>query len=183
MVFFGPKVTSQQIPEDPTFTPSPILLKKIQAFHTITTFLGQLNRQAPLKPYDPLKDQDVKREQLDEIHLCDAFAHLAVYEHDVVALATNRNEVDLKILACAATSSVDKDKDGPPDDTPKPTFLEKCWTFCCTKNTRFDDVKSTTVTTHPSIIEAKKPVGYREGLDGLGNETLYKYLIDLEKNW
>src|ERR1700679_591990 len=116
---------SQQttMPVERTFTPSPILRKKIQAFQTITTFLGQIQRPAPIF----LKDQHATQEHLNEVQLCDAFAHLAVIHHDVIAFATKRNDAQLETVAC--TSAED---DTPPDDSPKPpsrTFLKNCLSF------------------------------------------------------
>jgi hypothetical protein len=176
---FGSKgtnnVASQQISVDPTFTPSPILLQKIKAFQTITTFLAQINRRTPFKPYDNiLKDQHPSQENLNEVELCDAFAHLAVVWRDVVAVSTNRHKAELEILASSSTSE-DNELFGP-DDTTKPpkTFVQKYLTFCLTKNTRFDEDKSTPVTTHPSISDA---------VGSFGDLTLDQYLIDLEKNW
>lgn len=174
--------TSQQtpVPVEPTFTPSPILRKKIQAFQTITTFLSQIQRPAPI---NFLKDQHVTQKHRNEVQLCDAFAHLAVIHHDVIALATKRNDAQLEIVACTNSSAED---DMPPDDSPKPpsrTFLENCLSFFCARNTRFHESKGTVVTTHPSIIEAKAPVGYPEKPNDSGNETLYQYINDLEENW
>jgi hypothetical protein len=182
MVFklFGLKNDASQqtpVPVDPTviFTPSPILRQKIQGFQTITTFLGQIQQRAPIRPYDFLRDQHVTQENRKDILLCDSFAHLAVIHHDVVALATNRRGAELEILACTNTS-VEKDKDTPPDDSRRPqNALLK---FFFARNTRIDEDKITPVTTHPSIIEAKAPDGYPE--NDLGRKTLYQYLDDLE---
>lgn len=171
----------QETPVEPTpFTPSSILLRKIQGFQTITTFLGQIQCQAPFKPYDFLKDQHVTQKHRDEIQLCDSFAHLAVIQHDVVALATNRNNTQLEIVACTSTSA-EKDKGTPPDDSQKPpsNLFKNCLSFFYTRNTRFYENMSTPVTTLPSIIEAKAPAGYPENP---GSETLYQYLNDLEEN-
>jgi hypothetical protein len=178
----GRNDASQQAPVavDPTFNPSPILLKKIQAFQTITTFLGQLQRQALIRPYD-LKGQHspVSVEYRTEIQLCDAFAHLAVMQHDVVAVSTSRDNNQMKIVACSSTST---EEDMPSDPTQKLSILQRCLNFFCTKNTRYDEEKSESyiMTTHPYIIEAKAPDGYPETME---RETLIKYLNDLEKKW
>lgn len=186
----GKKADSQQTPVagvDPAFNPSPILLKKIQAFQTITTFLGQIQRKAPIKPYD-LKGQQVMEEYLEyrsEIHLCDAFAHLAVVKNDVVAVATSRSDNQIKIVACSSTSP-EEDNNMPPDPTPKPSsFIKNCLSFFCTKNTRIDQEKLELgpATTRPSIIEAKAPVEYPELMNDTGRKKLYEYLDKLEKNW
>ena len=179
----GNKVDSQQTPVavDPVFNPSPILVKKIQGFQTITTFLGQIQRQAPFKPYD-LKGRGVMQEYRDEIDLCDAFAHLAVVKNDVVAVATSRSDNQIKIVACSSTSP--EDNYLPPDSTPKPSnFIKNCLSFFCTKNTRIDEEKLSPVTTRPSIIEVKPPVEYPEMMKDMGRKTLYGYLDKLEKVW
>lgn len=177
-----------ETPLDAPFTPSPILLQKIQGFQTITTYLGQIQRQAPIKSVDFLENSNETHDHRKEIRLCDAFAHLAVFEHDVIALATDRtsNEIQtqLRILACASASP-EKDEDTPPSDGPKPpgTFSGlRNLRFCCTRNPRKDESKSSPEATHPTIIEAKAPVGYSEE-PNMGRRQLHQYLDGLEKDW
>lgn len=181
MVLFGfknPGGNTQQPPADPIYTPSPILLRKILGFQTITTILSQIKPQAPTEPNNDRYDTTPTPEVQKELELCAAFAHLAVFQHEVVALATNLSDSQLKIV-CTSTSA--EHKDAPPNDNPKTStsFLGRCLRFCYARNTRFEEAGSTPK--YPYIIEAKAPVGYQENV--VRSKTLHKYLDDLEEKW
>ncbi|KAF8804067.1 hypothetical protein BYT27DRAFT_7194791 [Phlegmacium glaucopus] len=93
----------------PTVTPRNIL-----AFRTITTILAQLEpKQKVENSYHELSGN----ERL-EVKVSDALAHLAVVEHEIVALATERTHTKISVLVCASTPP---HKDGPSAEPPVPT--------------------------------------------------------------
>jgi hypothetical protein len=180
--------SNQQIPQDsirvhtpPSDIPSNIpsddqssIPKNILAFRTITAMLAQLQpkqtsgrdiRDALLDMEDsnPGKARHARR----EVRMSDALAHLAIIDHDVVALATEYSGDKMTVVACANTPEVPLEKE------PKPyAFIDHIKSFLFTKNPRDDDLVPVVPVTHPQITPATQP-------DDLGSQTLHDYIKKL----
>jgi hypothetical protein len=146
----------------------------ILAFRTITSLLSQLPRTNPLQPIDNLKDQIWDPSERQEIKISDAFAHLAVAQHDVAALVTSRGSHDgmLHLLTCTQDPPVEELQ-----PISKPTgLIEKIWHLMFTRNPLGDDIETFSETPHPSIILPTEP-------EDLGGRTAFEYMLGLEKCW
>lgn len=75
----------------------------ILAFRTITTLLAQIPSRRPIDVSDNLEGRVLDSNDCREIRISDAFAHLAVGEHDVAAVTTNRTTTSgtkLHVVVC-----------------------------------------------------------------------------------
>ncbi|KAF8952139.1 hypothetical protein BDZ97DRAFT_1745881 [Flammula alnicola] len=147
----------------------------ILAFRTITTILAQLPRSTPIEAIDNLEDQTTDPDARQELRISDAFAHLAVGEHDVAALTTNRSSPDsteLRVVACT------NDKSLPISSTAAPTNLIakfNVWYLMLTRNFSRDEAETSSAT-YPTIISPSEP-------NDLGERNAFAYMVGLELCW
>ena len=64
---------------------SPTWSDKIHAFHSILAMLAQIQQEDPLKTEDVMAAQPPSASERKQLKLSNAFAHLAVTNHEVVA--------------------------------------------------------------------------------------------------
>ena len=161
---------------------SPTRLDKIHAFHSILAILAQIQQEDPLKTEDVMAAQPPSASERKQLKLSNAFAHLAVTDHEVVA-ATLYAPEGLAVM----TWMQDEEPDGhekPEADqgTPKANFWERMlWVF--TTNTRSTDHQPNSAYRKecPRIVGATPPPGYPMAGDPKTN--LYEYLHEFPKNW
>jgi len=150
--------------------------ENILAFRTITSILAQLPRTKPFEAIDNLKAQKWDPAERQEVKISDAFAHLAVAQHDVAALATSRCSLDvtnLRIVACTNNLPVDESL---LTSKPPGSLLAKVFDFILTRNSLRDDVETSSGTPHPTIILPSE-------LDDLKGGNVFAYMLDLEQCW
>jgi len=150
--------------------------ENILAFRTITTLLSHIPRTTPIAPTDNFQQskwQEAQEEQtLHELRISDAFAQLAVSEHDIVAVSTVRGW-GLDLVAAS-----DGEVTEPPAESKSlPSQLaESLWQFFITRNDRPRDPSTSSGGDYPIIINSQKPLD-------LGDRTAYKYMQDLVTDW
>ena len=104
-----------------------------------------------------------------EVRILDALAHLAIIDHEVVALATERTSEKMTVLACASVPEV------PPEKPPQTEgYMDQIISFLMMKNPRADDPPTDPVVTYPNIISASPP-------EDMGSRTLRDYLQKLDR--
>ncbi|KDR67659.1 hypothetical protein GALMADRAFT_231839 [Galerina marginata CBS 339.88] len=169
--------------------PSGILSKlndvpeNIQVFRTITTLLAQLQHMVPFKPTDNLEKKEWRSSQTPrELRISDAFAQLAVSQHNVVAVSTIPGW-DLSLIACAdqhtthSNGSMDRSEAQSTILVNKVVdFVSKCWNFIFTRNDREADPATFSREAYPIIITPEEP-------KDLGNRTAKEYMKSLETAW
>ena len=165
--------------------------RNILAFRLITKTLAQIPQTEPFASIDNLRDNgkdsasksEWKDEDRQEVKISDAFAHLAIAEHDVVAIATNRNsshrsleeDPTLGIIACT-TPSPPSNSEGLMNATHNTTslnFFKKAWNIIFAKNAQKKDPGCP----HPIITLPDEPIDFKK------YESLNAYMKNLEKNW
>lgn len=110
----------------------------------------------------------ITTQEAQELKLADAFAHIAVAEHDVIAISTQRTPLQLNVLA----HPEDKGTRGT-----SPAAVSTSCEFFYTKNNcrKEPDVDMRNGTAFPRIVNTT-PVQ-------LGGQTLENYLNELRGNW
>lgn len=152
--------------------------ERILMFRTISLILSQLkNRQLPYIQRTLSKDED------KEAKIGDAFAHIAVANHDVVAITTQCTLGTLNIVAATEHTSEDWVETSLPDTTPvqnpgRAYHLVSCiFQFVYTKNPQYKerDVGMINDKKFPSMVETTPIL--------LGDQTLAEYLHALLGEW
>lgn len=155
--------------------------KNILAFRLITKTLARIPQTQPFPSIDNLRDCNKQWTDDDrrEVKISDAFAHLAVAEHDVVAIATNRSsphhslqeDPTLGIIACTNLSSY---SEGPMKSPNTPLkFFYKVWNIIFAKNAQRSDPPRS----YPTITLPDEPIDFKNF------ESLNAYMNNLEANW
>jgi hypothetical protein len=169
-LFFGPTIPNHTHPASTVSMPDNIP-ENILVFRTITMLLAQLPRTVPIVPTDNFQEPAWQTKQMrQELKISDAFAQLAVSQHDVVAVSAVRGRgLDL-------VTSTDQDAtETQAESTSVLGQIAKAWRFVVTRNDRPDD-SATSSGEHPTIIPSQEPLN----LDG---RTAYEYMKDLEALW
>lgn len=151
--------------------------RKLLAFKLITKTLSRIPQTDPYLPIDNLKSNNKWSDhERKEVKISDALAHLAVVEHDVVAIATNYNSPPdlsnetptLDIIAATTSNS-----EGPMKATPSTGLLEFLWNFIVARNPQKGDLLSV----HPYITSPTEPNDFKN----FG--TLNEYVTNLAADW
>lgn len=172
-LFFGPTIPNHT---HPTSTISMATIpEKILVFRTITTLLAHLPRTTPIPPADNLQDPEWQNKQTRlELKISDAFAQLAISEHDIVAVSTVRG------WALSLVASTDKEATAietqAESESPLRKLVQTLWQLLIMRNDRLRDPATSSGGDYPTLITAKEPLD-------LEDRTAYQYLQDLEKNW
>jgi len=167
-LFFGPTIPNH------TVSMATDIPENILVFRTITTLLGHLPRTTPIAPADNFADPTWQTRQVRlELKISDAFALLAVSEHDVVAVSTVRGW-GLNLLTSTDKTATETQPE--PKSTTMGKLVESWWNFLITRNDRPCDPATSSGGDYPIIIASKAP------LDVEGR-TAYQYMQDLETNW
>jgi hypothetical protein len=157
---------------------SNVIPENIRAFRTITTMLSQIPRSLPIDVVDNLKNVS-DSDNRQEIRIVNAFAHLAVGEHDIAALATNHSSRhssrDSRTLNVIVSTDSPLAEDKPSTSSPA-EVKRSTWIFNITRNYRRDDATTASITPLPTTILASKPCD-------LGNRSALEYMKDLESKW
>jgi len=121
------------------------------------------------RPQQPSSQQHARQ----EIKISDAFAHLAVGEHDVAALTTNYGSPDgtnLRFVACTNNPPIGENL---PISTQPVNLMSQVWHLMLTWNVLRDEEESSSKDPHPTIISPSKP-------DDLGERNAFTYMVGLE---
>ncbi len=169
-LFFGPTIPNHTHPASTVSMPDDIP-ENILVFRTMTTLLAHLPRTVPIAPTDNLQEPTWQTKQTrQELKISDAFAQLAVSQHDVVAVSTFRGwgldlvtstDQDATETQAESTSVLDK--------------IVKAWQFLITRNDRPAD-SATSSGEYPTVIPSQEP-------PDLNGRTAYEYMKDLEALW
>jgi hypothetical protein len=174
-LFFGPTIhhtptSTMSIPDN--------IPENILVFRTITTLLANIPRTEPFTPIDNLRDPHWQNKHTrQELKISDAFAQLAVSQHDVVAVSTVRGGPVLHLLTCAneATQTQAEILSSSLFDQIA-TFARTNWQLLITRNDRPSDPATSTSRKYPTIIAAQEP-------EDINGRTAYQYMKDLGKLW
>jgi hypothetical protein len=171
-LFFGPTIPNHTRPASTVSMPDEIP-ENILVFRTMTTLLAQLPRTVPIPPTDNFQQPAWQFKQTrQELKISDAFAQLAVSQHDVVAVSTVRGWRGLGLVTCV-------DQDATETQAESTSLLAKlrnvAWRFFITRNDRPDD-PATSSGDYPTIVPSEEPLD-------LNGRTAYKYMKDLEATW
>lgn len=128
----------------------------ILAFRTITKLLGTI--QQDREPEVELWQSELTEAEIVELKISDAFATIAVTEHEVVAVTTNQR-IHPKTLQVVASIQPSDDNSSPPTQASTSAASEcPIWTF--TFNTRWSDEDPTTsLTAEPTIFDVASLAG------------------------
>jgi len=169
-LFFGPTIPNHTHPASTVSMPDDIP-ENILVFRTMTMLLAHLPRMVPIAPTDNLQEPTWQTKQTrQELKISDAFAQLAVSQHDVVAVSTFRGwgldlvtstDQDATETQAESTSVLDK--------------IVKAWQFLITRNDRPAD-SATSSGEYPTVIPSQEP-------PDLNGRTAYEYMKDLEALW
>jgi hypothetical protein len=178
--FFKPGSKYQVVQRD---IPQPTRSDKIHAFHSILAMLAQIQQDDhPLKTEDVMAAKPPSASERKQLKLSNAFAHLAVTDHEVVA-ATLYAPEGLAVMTWMQDEEPDgHDKPEAAQGTPKAKFWEKMlWVF--TTNTRSTDHEPNSAYRKecPRVVGATPPPGYPTADDPKTN--LDVYLREFPKNW
>jgi hypothetical protein len=164
---------NQQIPSttnttshNPSSTPTNIL-----AFRTITTMLAKLQPTQTLAGPSPSRDALSSQARRD-VRISDAFAHLAIANNEVVALATEYSPDSMTVMACASSPEDPLEKQLKPELGGR-SYIDSTIRFIFTKNPRRDDPPTDPVVTYPNIISTTQP-------EDIGSRTLREYIDILD---
>ena len=147
--------------------------RNILAFRTITTLLAQLPRSTPIEAVDNLETRIMDSNARQQVKVSDAFAHLAVGEHDVTALTTNYgfpNDTKLRVVACTNNPLIGENL---PIRTQPARVMAQVWHLMLTWNVLRDEEESSSKDPHPTIVSPSKP-------DDLGERNTFAYMVGLE---
>ena len=175
---FHPTIPNHTHPASTISMPNDIP-ENILVFRTITTLLAYLPRTIPSTPTDNLQDPQWQDKQTRrELKICDAFAQLAVSQHDVVAVSTVRGwGLDLVTCADQVENTTQTTTDAQSSSL-LGKFLgiaEKSWQLLITRNDRVKD-PATSSGEYPTIIPAQMP-------EDLNGRTAYDYMKGLKALW
>ena len=156
-------------PSIPHNSPVGDIPTNILAFRTITKLLSQIQQERPFvvlqaKPLD---------NQRQELKITNAFATVAVIEHEVVAVVTNRITPTLGLTACVQ-SPIDKNTSITPSGSLSSKLVSQVWGLLFTQNYRRSDPKlvlDNLPIGEPTIIDAKTMAG----LDLVEDDAIKKY--------
>lgn len=150
--------------------------KCLEAFRLITKILGDSPGFEPLPINASDTQEEPEHDVRQELRLMDAFARLAIYQHDVVAVVsaipsrkesigpvTSRREVDPPMKAEASSSKSTLDE------------LPQTWNLVFARNDS-SEKESHSGKAAPVIIDVKQPADFQGG-------NIVEYLSHLEKNW
>ena len=132
-------------PSLPPTCPSEHIPRNILAFRTITKLLSQIQQEKAFQ-VSRLEAKLPKPHQRLELRLSNAFATIAVIEHEIVAVVTKRTPESLKVFACPQTPI----NDGPPITPLRSRLLSQIWHLLITQNYRRSDLQ-------PAILSTKEP--------------------------
>jgi hypothetical protein len=176
-LFFGPTIPNDTHPAN---TSMPVNIpENILAFRTITTLLANIPCTTPSIPTDNLQDPTWQNKQTrQELKICDAFAQLAVSQHDVVAVSTIRGW-GLDLVTCAGQGQgQDQDQDTTQTAAQSSSLLGQIvdfarngWQILVTRNDCFAD-PATSSGDYPTIISAQMP-------EDLNGQSAYDYMKSL----
>jgi hypothetical protein len=148
--------------------------RNILAFRTITMMLAMLQPNQSTSPEgDAYLASDTDRlsdSARQEVRISDALAHLAIIDHEVVALATEHTTEKMTVIACAIIPEVPSEN--PPQTQPE-GYMGRILSFVFMKNPREDDPPTEPVVTYPKIISASPP-------KDMGSGTLHDYIQKLD---
>lgn len=157
--------------------PVQVIPRYILAFRTISLLLSQLqNRATPT--YVP---RSLSQEEEKEVKIGDAFAHLAVTKHDIVAIATQRSRTMIEVTAVSEGTSEGGEETSNPDTTSEQVqgyrILDRVYQFFFTKNPQFKerDVGMINKQPFPAIVTTTPIL--------LGDQTIEAYLDTLQGAW
>lgn len=136
--------------------------ENILAFRSITSLLEHLPRARPAEAKkDAARSQ--RSETRDELKITGAFARLAAFQHDSVAVSIQRCR-DLKLLICATQDAAETYEHA--------DYLH----FLINRNDRSASSSVLSRTLKPTVVTAMEP-------DNLLGQTAYNYMRNLEENW
>lgn len=150
---------------DPSSIPRNIL-----AFRTITTMLAKLQPNQPEFSPSTSGVSDVSSDVRRGVRISDALAHLAIVDHEVVAVTTQYTSEGMNVVACA---SISEDPTEKPPQTDSNGLLEHIIGLIFVKNPRKDDPPVDPVVTYPIIISPTQP-------EDMGSQTLHDYIHNLD---
>jgi hypothetical protein len=162
--------------------PPPTRTDKIRALHSILAILAQIQQEDPLKREDVMTPHKPSAEERRQLKLSNAFAHLAVTNHEVVA-ATAYAQRGFSLMTWMGDEEPDgHDKPEASQGEPKAKFWQKLFWVLAT-NTRTADHNSNSQYRQecPRVVEATPPPGYPTAGDPKTN--LYEYLGEFPKKW
>ena len=175
-LFFGPTIPHHTHPTSAMSIPSDgDIPENILVFRTITTLLASLPRTAPFTPIDNLQDPQWKNKHTrQELKISDAFAQLAISQHDVVAVSTVRGGPVLDLLTCANQGTTQTPAKAPSLLDQISKLAKKGWQFLVTRNDRPSDPAMFSSGKYPTVIAAQKP-------EDINGQTAYQYMKDLTR--
>lgn len=188
----GPAI--DQFPPSSSISQVNFIPRNILAFRLITKTLARIASTHPFTAIDNLSDTNTgwQSSERHEVKVSDAFAHLAVAEHDIVAISTNyrtyfrsleakdpKTDSTLGVMACSTPDNVEN-----LDTTTSSGIMPygqgilaaatKAIKFkvLASKNDQNTDPKNLV----PIIIKPVRPGDFGDG-------SLNDYMKDLETNW
>lgn len=193
-------VDADQFPPASSISQSNPIPRKILAFRLITKMLARIETAHPFPAVDNLTgtDNGWQSSERQEVKISDAFAHLAVVEHDIVAISTNYRsrfspleandpmlDGNLNVMACSTPDNVLDTTTMPDSDmttiTPPEVksyaqglaaFAGRIFNVLASKNDSEDDLTQTI----PTIVKPVQPSDFVSG-------SLDDYMKNLETNW
>lgn len=154
--------------------PRPIL-----AFRTATILLSQLLEREIIPEYKP----KAILQQSIELKVADAFAHVAVADSDVIAIATHLGPSSLKVIALTTVdsrlpiseASIDKEVQETPNVEDQPSIFQYFYRLVKKHRSKEPDSAMKLENPFPVIVDPRKL--------GKGDETLEAQLLELQKAW
>ena len=125
--------------------------RNILAFRTITRMLASIQQERPFQ--FSLDNSKISGAQHRELKISNAFANLAVAEHNVIAVATVQSPDELNVVACSHSDSNDE---SPPSTSPN--TQSRCWNFFFASNPRREQ-RDDALKNCPVVVDAKAPAG------------------------
>ena len=178
-VFFGPTIPHPTHPTSTMSIPDDIP-ENILVFRTITALLANIPRTTPFRATDNLQDPQWQSSPIrQELKISDAFAQLAVSQHDVVAVSTVRGGPVLDLFTCTDRGTTQAQAEAKVAKVPSSGLLDqlskiakKGWQFFITRNDRPNDPATFCSGKYPTIITAQEP-------EDINGRTAYQYMKDL----
>lgn len=177
-LFFGLAIPNRTHPAGAMSIPCSIP-ENILKFRTITTMLANLPRTIPSIPTDNLEDPQWAESRIrQELKILDAFAQLAVSQHDVVAVSTFRG-LGLEMVACADQETTQTAQTEAQSKSMLDSAIEmarQSWRLLLTRNDRFADKTTSSGKNYPTIMLVQSP-------EDRGERTALEYMKDLGMPW
>lgn len=169
----GPEPNPGQQPVQSTQPIHPVP-DEILAFKTATLILSQLRNTQQL-PYD---EPDISPPESREVRIADAFAHIAVANHDIISISTHRTPSSMEVVASTTLSETGPIPNAPNAQAPIAEVPQECIVgFCATKNTNLNEHDTTMENLGPfPIVVPTIPLR-------TGDKTLEEYLEQLQTHW